>query len=311
MKAALAIFAFNRPASLSRLLDSLSACPEFTQADVTIFVDGPRSPAEAEIVAETLRIAREAATPNWRIVAAEANRGLRRSIFAGVSDVCARHGHAIVLEDDLVLAPTALTYFLDGIARYVDEPRVWSICGYSYQHPELMRQNRSFFVPFAHPWGWATWKRAWDLFDFDQPVIPEATLRSRSFRRFFDINGLSSASELLDLAQRGLVDSWFIRWHQKIFADGGVSIFPTRRYVTNIGVGKGGTHASALNPYKLLLGTSLPTNPSVGDWPPAVEIDFAAIDFMCRSRDARVQVFLARLGMIKRLIKQTLRGRSQ
>ena len=23
----------------------------------------------------------------------------------------------------------------------------------------------SFFLPFTTSWGWATWKRAWDLFD--------------------------------------------------------------------------------------------------------------------------------------------------
>ncbi|QYC09816.1 glycosyltransferase [Brevundimonas nasdae] len=309
MKPALAIFAFNRPASLARLLDSLSACPEFAEADVTVFVDAPRSVAESEAVTETLRVAHQAATANWRIVAAPENRGLRRSIYAGVSDVCARHGHAIVLEDDLVLAPSALTYFLKGLARYADEPRVWSICGYTYQHPQLMLQNRSICIPFAHPWGWATWKRAWDRFEFDQPTVPAATLRSRSFRHFFDVDGLSSASDLLDLAQKGLVDSWFIRWHQKIFSEGGVSVFPTRRYVTNIGVGKGGTHASALNPYKLLLGTDVPTNAEVGDWPATVEIDFAALDLMRQSWDARVQVVLARLGMVKRLVKLKRRGK--
>ena len=61
MKPAIAIFAFNRPASLARLLRSLSACPEFPTSAVTVFIDGPRSPAEAEVVAETVRIAREAA----------------------------------------------------------------------------------------------------------------------------------------------------------------------------------------------------------------------------------------------------------
>lgn len=311
MNAALAIFAFNRPASLARLLENLSDCPEFAEAMVTIFIDGPRSSGEAKVVAETLRVAREAATPNWRIVAAEENRGLRLSIFDGVSDVCARYGHAIVLEDDLVLAPAALTYFLEGLARYAEEPRVWSICGYTYQHPKLTLENRAFSLPFAHPWGWATWKRAWDDFEFDQPAIPEAALRARSFRRFFDVDGLSGASDLLGLAQKGMVDSWFIRWHQKIFSEGGVSIFPSRRYVTNVGVGKGGTHASALNPYKLLLGTDRPTNSTVGQWPNVVEVDFVALDLMRQSWDARVQIALAKLGMVKRLMKRVFRRQSK
>lgn len=308
MKPALAIFAFTRPASLSRLLDSLSACPEFGSAAVNIFIDGPRSAAEAETVAQTIAVARQAARADWRIVVAETNRGLRRSIHAGVSDVCERFGHAIVLEDDLILSPAALTYFSEALVRYADDARVWSICGYTYKHPDLTRDNRAFFLPFAHPWGWATWQRAWRQFEFEQPSLPAETLNSASFRRFFDVNGLSNASDLLDLAQQGLVDSWFIRWHQKIFSQGGVSLFPSRPYVVNAGVGKGGTHASRLNPYKLLLGTQVPDNDTVGRWPDRVEIDFPALDLMRRGRDATVQRVLARLGHIKRLLKRWKSG---
>ncbi|WP_421729113.1 hypothetical protein [Brevundimonas sp.] len=308
MKPALAIFAFTRPDSLSRLLNSLSACPEFGYAAVTIFIDGPRSPAEAEVVGRTIRVAREAARDDWRIVIAETNRGLRRSIHAGVSDVCERFGHAIVLEDDLILSPAALTYFTQALERYADTPRVWSVCGYTYQHPDLGADNRSFFLPFAHPWGWATWQRTWSQFEYDQPAVPAATLESPSFRRFFDVNGLSNASDLLDLAQQGLVDSWFIRWHQKIFSQGGVSLFPSRAYVVNAGVGKGGTHASRLNPYKLLLGTQVPDNDAVGAWPDRIETDFVALDLMRRGRDATVQRVLARLGHIKRLLKRWKSG---
>lgn len=309
MKPAIAIFAFNRPASLARLLRSLSACPEFPDASVTVFIDGPRSPAEAEAVAETVRIAREAATADWRIVAAETNKGLRRSIHDGVSDVCARHGHAIVLEDDLVVAPAALTYFIEGLRRYEHEPRVWSICGYSYEHPALTQDHRAVFLPFAHPWGWATWKRAWDQFSLEQPVLPQRQLRSRSFRTFFDVAGLIRAVDLVDLSQQGLVDSWFIRWYQRIFAEGGLSVFPSRRYVANFGVGKGGTHASALNPYSLLVRSSQPDARTVGEWPAAITTDYIALDLMVCSRDAQVQKLLARLGRAKRKMKRWLKAR--
>lgn len=311
MKPAIAIFAFNRPASLERLLHSLAACPEFPDAQVTVFIDGPRSPSEAAVVSETIRIAREAATPNWRIVPAEANRGLRRSIHSGVAEVCALHGHAIVLEDDLVVAPAALTYFLEGLQRYEHEPRVWSICGYNYEHPKLSVDHRAFFLPFAHPWGWATWKRAWDKFTLDQPRLSRAQLLSPSFRQFFNVAGLIRAVDLIDLSQKGLVDSWFIRWHQKIFAEGGLSVFPSRRYVANLGVGKGGTHASAMNPYSLLVRSTAPDLKSVGDWPSSIEIDFLALDAMACSRDAAVQRVLARLGRIKREVKSFLKSEKQ
>lgn len=308
MTPAIAIFAFNRPDSLRRLLDSLSACPEFAGAVVTIFIDGPRHEAEAALVARTREVAETATPTALRIVASPENRGLKRSIYSGVSDVCARSGHAIVLEDDLVVSPAALTYFIEGLSRYADEPRVWSICGYTYESQKLTDSNRALFLPFAHPWGWATWSRAWAQFDIDSPSVSAEMLASRSFRSRFDVNGLSAASDLLDLARIGLIDSWFVRWYEKIFRAGGLSLFPTRRYVTNLGVGSGGTHASGLNPYRYMLGTEPPGNCDLPEWPSDVGIDFVGLDAMVTSRDARVQILLAKLGKLKRLFKHAVQG---
>lgn len=310
MKPAIAIFAFNRPASLARLLRSLSACPEFPDAAVTVFIDGPRSPVEAEVVAETVRIAREAATADWRIVAAETNKGLRRSIHDGVSDVCARHGHAIVLEDDLVVAPAALTYFIEGLRRYEHEPRVWSICGYSYADRRLSQENRAIFLPFAHPWGWATWRRAWEQNPYEPVPVTKDVLSSPSFRQAFDLNGLWPATATLDFAQRGLLNSWYMRWRLTIFREGGLSLFPTRKYVDNLGVGVGGTHASRWNPHGFLVRPSQPTNPHAPLWPSEVAVDYEAIDRMKWSRAAVAERWIARLGRIKRRLLRVMGGQT-
>ena len=306
MKPAIAIFAFNRPASLERLLHSLAACPEFPDAQVTVFIDGPRSPSEAAVVSETIRIAQEAATPNWRIVSAETNRGLRRSIHSGVTEVCALYGHAIVLEDDLVVAPAALTYFLEGLQRYEHERRIWSICGYSYADLELAKENRAVFLPFAHPWGWATWQRAWEQNPYDPSPVSADLIRSPSFKQAFDLNGLWPATATLDFAQRGLVNSWYMRWRLTIFRAGGLSAFPTRKLVDNLGVGAGGTHASRWNPYGWLVQPSQPKTTEAPHWPAEVEVDYIAMDGMKWSRAAVSERLIARLGRIKRVMRKVL-----
>ncbi|MGR4862530.1 hypothetical protein [Caulobacter sp. LARHSG274] len=305
MTPAIAIFAYNRPESLRRLLGSLERCSGFSDARVTIFIDGPRAERDVAAVSQTKAVAESVARDHWEIRASTANKGLRRSIYDGVSDVCSRHGHATILEDDLVLSTGALNYFGEALRRYRDEDRVRSVCGYTYEHPKLGQDNRAFFLPFAHPWGWATWDRAWAQYAYDQPTLPEELIGSDSFRRFFNVNGLMDAADLLDLGQRGKVDSWFIRWHQSIFFSGGLSLFPSRRYVANMGVGRGGTHASRLNPYRLLLGAEPPENDQQPAWPARIEPDFLAMDLMRDSRDARAQRLIAKLGRYKRLMKRS------
>lgn len=300
-RVAIAIFAFNRPESLERIIFSLYECPEIDGTSVNIFIDGPRNELEREQVAQTAKVASASRFRNVRIVQSSSNKGLRRSIYDGVSQICEEFGRVIVLEDDLVLSPYALEYFIGGLDRFEKNDRVWSICGYTYEHPRLSKTNRAFFLPFAHPWGWATWARAWRRFEFDQPLVSSQVLGTAEFRRFFDVGGLSRATDLLDLAQRGKVDSWFIRWHWKIFREGGVSLFPSRRFVVNRGVSEGGTHAGTLNPYRLLAGSPDPSGEMPISWPDEITPDFEALSLMRRSRDASVQRFIAWAGRIKRL----------
>lgn len=297
----LAIFAYNRPESLKRLLGSLQACDGFDEAQVTIFIDGPRSPADQDAVAATRQVAESLARPDWVIKADTANKGLRRSISLGVTDVCNRFGRAIVLEDDLVLSPVGLRYFQAGLDRYENDPRVWSICGYMYESPELATRDANFFLPMGHPWGWATWQRAWTQFDAMED--PSAPIQSKSFRTQFDVFGLRDFTDMLEMAMAKKIDSWFIRWNYKIFQQGGLSLFPPKSLVANHGL-DGGTHGSALNPYKLLGPKPSPLPIKSAAMPEEIAADFVAIDEIRRSWDARLQKAISNAGRIKRALKK-------
>lgn len=59
------------------------------------------------------------------------NKGLGNSVIKGVTEVINRYGKAIVLEDDLILAPNFLFFMNQGLDKYKEETSVFSICGYS------------------------------------------------------------------------------------------------------------------------------------------------------------------------------------
>jgi hypothetical protein len=298
----IAIFAFDRPERLGRLLDSLKQCDGFEDTAITIFIDGAKNPEQAERVARTLTIAEAAARPGWSIVARDVNFGLKRSISSGVSQVCARHGRAIVLEDDLIVSKCALSYFTKALDKYQDEDRVWNVCGYMYTCPELAARSTDFFLPMTHPWGWATWERSWSKFDIEERLPAPTT--SKSFRTAFDCNGIRDFTSILELSRRNLLNSWFIEWNLKLFTEGALSLFPHRSHVANMGLAAGGTHSSGLNPYNLLAPKRPPFPEAIGAAPDDIRIDFEAMDLIAASRDARIQTAISTLGKIKRGLRR-------
>lgn len=297
--APIAVFAYNRPDCLVRMMDSLQRCEEFDQSIVTIFVDGPKNENDKAGVDGVRRVVQNLDLPNVGHAFSEINNGLRRSIYAGVSDVCARYGRVIVLEDDLILHPNALRYFNAALIRYENAESIWAIVAYIYNSPTLRNYGRALVLPFAHPWGWATWKRAWDKFSIDIE-IDESDLRSAAFATMFDMNGLYPFSKLLKLAKSGTVDSWFIMWLYTIFQNGGRSIFPPHRLVENYGLSEG-THATSLNPYDWLV--HRPTFSFTDfSFPEKLDVDFWALDDLKGCYELRVQRLIAWAGYMKRSV---------
>lgn len=298
--APIAVFAYNRPDKLAGMMESLARCDGFSQSEVTIFVDGPKNTAAAPAVEDVRKLVQNLPYPNVRPVISDTNRGLRNAISAGVTEIVNRHGRIIVLEDDLELSPIALTYFNRALDHYEDRENIWSIAGYIYDAPELRDTKRTLTLPFTHPWGWATWERAWGHFELEGRP-DDTALAADSFRAGFDMNGLYPFTTQLENSIAGRVNSWYIRWYYAHFRAGARAIFPPRRVLDNFGLTTG-SHASPLNPFDRLgqRPALLTTMPEFSD---ADLVDFAALDALKACWELRVHRGIARAGALKRALR--------
>ena len=232
------IFAHRRPFHLQRTLDALAQNYGAEQTNVTVICDGPRNPSEAPDCRLVVREAGRARLFSSIVVKQrESNLGLARSIVDGTSQMLRQHERVIVLEDDIVTSPAFLTYMNDALERYSSDDRVISVHGYSY--PTEIR--RPFFLRGADCWGWATWRRGWELFDPDGASLLRR-LREQALTDAFDFNGSYAYTRMLEDQIAGRNDSWAIRWYASAFLAGKLTLYPGRSLVRNIGNDGSGTH---------------------------------------------------------------------
>ena len=251
LHAPIALFAYARLDHLRLTVESLLSNAECAATPLHVFCDGPlhegaRSQTDAvRAYVDTLQ-GFASVTRTYR----DANLGLAESVIRGVSEVLAQHGRVIVMEDDLVVSPHFLAYMNQGLDTYQNEPRVASIHGYTYPVSEEL--SNTFFLRGADCWGWATWARAWQVFEPDGRKLLTA-LRDQKLTRAFDMGGAYPYTRMLSNQIKGKNNSWAVRWHASCFLANMLTLYPGKSLVNNIGLDGSGTHCSSTGDFAHLL----------------------------------------------------------
>lgn len=245
MQTAIAIFAYKRPAHLSRVLKALEPQlkNEHQGIPIFIFIDGPRSSADEDAVRQTRQVAygfSEARSST--IYASDINKGLYSSLTEGVSAVLREFESIIVLEDDIVTSTHFLRYMIAGLNRYRFHRKVASIHGYCPPIRSLVMPE-NFFLRGADCWGWATWRDRWKLFNCDAQGMADSIDRN-GLAFAFNLDGYYDFMALLRARANGKSNSWAICWHASCFLAGLYTMHPGRSLVKNIGLDFSGEHCS-------------------------------------------------------------------
>ncbi len=237
------LFVYNRLPHVRMTVDALQKNESAGESELFVFSDGPRSAADETKIRE-IRAYLKSITGFKKISLIERSRnlGLAQSVITGVSEIVARYGRGIVLEDDMVTSPYFLRFMNEALHCYETEERVISIHGYVYPTPS--RLPETFFLRGADCWGWGTWKRGWDLFEADGSRLL-AGLQQRKMTHQFDLDGAFPYTKMLEEQIQGKVDSWAIRWHASAFLLDKLTLYPGRSLIFNTGLDASGTHCTS------------------------------------------------------------------
>jgi len=172
---AIVVAAYNRAASLSRLLASLSNAFYTKNTKLIISIDKSNNDDVLEIASEFL----------WQhgekeIIAHKKNLGLRKHILK-CGDLTNLYESVVILEDDLYVSPYFYQYASHAINYYQDEKSVAGVSLYSnsFNHTAqlpftpLLDGHDIYFMQLAASWGQAWTRSQWGLFKawYDQEPI--------------------------------------------------------------------------------------------------------------------------------------------
>jgi hypothetical protein len=234
------LFVYNRPGHTKLTIEALKKNRLAGDSKLFIYSDGPKDGRAVNKVKEVRDYLKQInGFKEIVIVERDKNWGLANSIIDGVTTLVNEYGSLIVLEDDLVTSPYFLNFMNDGLNIYRDDEIVASIHGYLYpiKHPV----PDSFFIKGADCWGWATWDRAWKLFEKDGAKLLEKLINDDR-QKEADFNNNYGYTRMLKKQINGEIDSWAIRWYMSSFLQNKLTLYPGVSHVANIGMDNSGVH---------------------------------------------------------------------
>ena len=238
--APIVVFTYNRPEHTLRTFNALLKNHLANESDIIIYSDSAKTANHNKAVDEVRSFLSEiTGFRSKKVIHRDNNFGLAESIIQGVTEVLQESEKVIVLEDDMVVSPYFLEYMNEALEQFVEDDRVISVHGYVY--PVDFELPEAFFVKGADCWGWATWRRGWEIFEPNGQFLLDELMR-RHLIQEFDYNGAYPYSNMLSAQIKGANDSWAIRWYASAFLAGKLTLYPGRSLVHNSGNDGSGTH---------------------------------------------------------------------
>jgi hypothetical protein len=164
------------------------------------------------------------------------NLGCGKAVSTAIDWFFGHVEEGIILEDDCVPDPTFFSFCATMLAKYRLDENIMHINGGNYQSGILRGNGSYYFSRYAHVWGWATWRHAWQYYDF-----------SLGRYRLVSQQGLNTflQSELQSI-YNAQADTWDIQWFMAVWFNKGWVITPNVSLVKNIGYGKTATHTRSI-----------------------------------------------------------------
>jgi hypothetical protein len=234
---------FNRPEPTARVLARIR---EARPAQLFVVADGPRAdrPGDAALCQQVRALIDQGVDWPCELVRdySDHNQGSGPRIATGLTQVFTQVEEAIVLEDDCLPELTFFRYCAELLAKYRDDPRVALVSGSHHQVKNAPGADDYYFCRYGNTWGWATWRRAWQFFDYKMSDWPAWKESGKLEQLFPDPAVRTYWRRIWDETAAGKHDAWDYQWTFEYMRRGMLGILPRVALIQNIGFGRDATH---------------------------------------------------------------------
>lgn len=166
-----ALVFFNRPEQFAKVFETVK---QAAPSKLFLIQDGARENNKKDI--ENIQKCRDVLKGiDWECEINEdfsdKNLGCGKRIYTGISKCFEKVDRLIILEDDCVPSQSFFLFCYETLEKYKNDLRISMITGMNHLNSFDKVDSDYFFANVGSIAGWATWKRSWELMDYDLSAV--------------------------------------------------------------------------------------------------------------------------------------------
>ena len=233
---------FNRPDLASIVLGRLRECGV---RKLFVALDGPRAGnnSDAHLCAEMKSLIDNIDWVDEKVILNRSvNLGCGRAVSEAITWFFQHVDRGIIVEDDCLPDPSFFTFCEEMLEQHAQDEDVWSVAGTSLIPDALLPAKSHFFSKYVGIWGWATWKRAWEHYDYDLATRTPDEWRNVVRQRSENAVECRYWLHILDLMLDGKIDTWDFQVQFSSWKSNAIHATSSRNLVENLGFRGDATH---------------------------------------------------------------------
>ncbi|MBR1702196.1 MAG: hypothetical protein IJ716_09615 [Lachnospiraceae bacterium] len=238
---------FNRPDCVKRSFESIrNARPQ----KLFIIADGPREDHQDDrVLCDECRKIVENVDWDCEVFRnyADYNMGCGIRPASGFSWVFSHVDRAIIIEDDCVPSASFFEFCQEMLEKYKNDERVFSVSGMNFEF-ESDNNADYYFTHYNNTWGWATWKRVWDQYDFDIKAFSNSRTSEVFLSFMLEPEFVKFWKKHFQIAyEKKDRTAWDYQFSFLSFINKGLHIYPQTNLVAYLGFDNHATHTTSIS----------------------------------------------------------------
>ena len=240
---------YGRLQHLNETVEALQQNTLAAQSELFVFSDAPKPGDEGRVAAVRSYVHTIRGFKKVHIIERESNDRVANS-RGGLKRLLDRYGKVVFLAEDIVTAPSFLTFMNEALFKYEENDRVFNISGYSppinipadYHHDV-------FFLRRISAWGFGIWKNRFAQLGYMTPEEFELFASNKTKVKEFVRAGGTDLMLMLKADAYGEIDAGDVKLMYAQFVSDQYSIYPVRSLVQNIGHDGTGVHCGTASKF--------------------------------------------------------------